>query len=71
MTSARRMARHRTARRAQGMRLMQIWVPDTRTAAFAEQARRACEIVNAGPDQRQSLDWLERVSVFDEPDGPR
>ncbi len=69
MTSARRMARHRMARRQQGMRALQIWVPDTRSAAFAEQARRACEIVNASPDQQTSLDWLERVSAFDETDG--
>lgn len=68
MTSARRMARHRTARRQQGLRLVQIWLPDTRSAAFAEQARHACEAVNAAPDQQESMDWLERVSALDETD---
>jgi hypothetical protein len=66
MTSARRMARHRTARRARGMRAVQIWVPDTRTEAFAAAARHACEVVNAAPDRQESMDWLERVSVFDD-----
>lgn len=46
---------------------MQIPVPDTQSAAFAE-ARRACDIVNAARDRPQSMDWLERASVFDESD---
>jgi Protein of unknown function (DUF3018) len=65
------MARHRTARRQQGMRPVQIWVPDTQTPAFAAEARRACEIVNDAPDQQESMDWLEHVAILDEPDGAR
>lgn len=71
MTSARRMARHRAARRQQGLRPVQIWLPDTRTPAFAAEARRACEIVNAAPDPEEGMDWLERVALFDEPGNAR
>jgi hypothetical protein len=35
-----RAARHRTKMREAGMRPVQIWVPDTRLPAFAEECRR-------------------------------
>ena len=45
-----------------------MWLPDTRTPEFAKAARRACEIVNAAADQCETMDWLERVGVLDEPE---
>ena len=42
-----------------------------RTEAFAAAARHACEVVNAAPDRQESMDWLERVSVFDDTDAAR
>ncbi|MBV9758592.1 MAG: DUF3018 family protein [Alphaproteobacteria bacterium] len=63
------MARHRAARRREGLRPVQIWLPETRTAEFAKAARRACEIVNGAPDSHASMDWLECVGVIDEADG--
>jgi len=35
-----RVARHRAAMRAQGLRLKQMWVPDVRSPQFREEARR-------------------------------
>ncbi|MCE8045084.1 antitoxin MazE family protein [Halomonas daqingensis] len=42
-----RVKKHRTALRAAGLRPIQIWVPDTRSSGFAEEARRQCAIVAA------------------------
>jgi len=35
-----KVSAHRARMRAQGMRLLQIWVPDTRSPEFAKEARR-------------------------------
>ena len=43
LTGAQRVAKRRAALRAQGLRPKTIWVPDTRTPEFQEQARRSCE----------------------------
>jgi len=40
-----RVQKHRDALRRAGLRPVQIWVPDTRQADFAEQCRRQCELV--------------------------
>ena len=46
---------HRERRRARGLRPIQIWVPDTRTAAFRAAAHRQSLVValsaHAGEDQ--------------------
>jgi len=40
-----RVQKHRDALRRAGLRPVQLWVPDTRQADFAEQCRRQCELV--------------------------
>ncbi len=62
-----RIQRYREAMRSRGMRPVQIWVPDTRTEAFQLEAKRQCLAANAADEQDDTLDWLESVSVFDEP----
>jgi len=39
-----RVQKHRDALRRAGLRPVQIWVPDTGQADFAEQCRRQCEL---------------------------
>lgn len=45
MTSADRVEKRRAALRAQGLRPVQIWVPDTRAPGFDEEARRQSRLV--------------------------
>jgi Protein of unknown function (DUF3018) len=54
MTGAERVARHRAAKRAQGLRLKQFWVPDLRNPEVLEQLRRSVEIINAS-DRRDGV----------------
>jgi Protein of unknown function (DUF3018) len=42
-----KVRRHRERLREQGLRPVQIWVPDTRSPAFAEEARRQSAAVAA------------------------
>ena len=73
-----RVAAHRAQLRARGLRPVQIWVPDTRTPGFAEEARRQSALVDADDEFDEVMDFIERASVFDEdetddpaPDAPR
>ena len=43
-----RMGRYRDRMRASGLRPVQVWVPDTRSAEFAERCRRQAMAVAAG-----------------------
>lgn len=43
-----RMATHRQRMRAAGLRLVQIWVPDSRAPDFAEKCRRQARAIAAG-----------------------
>lgn len=43
--TAERVQKHRQALRAAGLRLVQIWVPDTRRPGFAAECRRQSLIV--------------------------
>ena len=65
-----RVATHRAQLRAKGMRPIQIWVPDTRAPGFAEEARRQSRLVDADDEFEEIMDFIERVSVFDEDDEP-
>ena len=41
-----RVQKHRDALRRSGLRLVQIWVPDTRRPDFAEECRRQSRLVS-------------------------
>jgi Antitoxin MazE-like len=45
MSQAERVARRRAKLRAAGLRPVQLWVPDTRTAGFAEECRRQSRLI--------------------------
>lgn len=70
-SSRSRVQRYRQSLRDRGMRPIQIWVPDTRAPNFAEEARRQCAAVNKVDRRDGIMDWLEDVSLFDEPDAAR
>ena len=60
-----RVHRHRLSLRAAGLRPLQIWVPDTRRPGFAEECRRQSNLLRDDPQERETLEWLERVADTD------
>jgi hypothetical protein len=60
--TAQRVRRHRTRLREAGLRPMQIWVPDTRRAGFAEECRRQSRLLRNDPHEAETLGWLEAVA---------
>ena len=68
-TSSRsRTARYRDNLRRKGLRPVQIWVPDTTAPGFAEEVRRQCAAIAAADGEDGTMDWGERVSLFDDDD---
>ena len=65
-TSRVRTGRYRENLRRLGLRPVQIWVPDTRSPAFAAEVMRQCERVNAADRAENMMDWVESVSQFDD-----
>jgi hypothetical protein len=57
---ASRRAAHRAEMRASGLRLIEIWVPDTRAPGFAEEARRQSLLVAAENGFDDMMDFIER-----------
>jgi hypothetical protein len=59
-----RVRKHRQSLRAQGLRPVQIWIPDTRRPGFAEEARRQSLAVSKDPREKEVLDWIEQVMDY-------
>jgi hypothetical protein len=59
---------HRARLRAQGLRPVQMWVPDVRSAAFRAEARRQSLLVAGSPTEKDDQAFGE--SLFDWDDLP-
>lgn len=58
-STSERVQKHRAALRASGLRPVQIWVPDTRRAGFAEECRRQSLLLQGDAHERDTADWLD------------
>ncbi len=65
-TSREKVAAHRAKMRAQGLRLVQRWVPDTRTPEFAAEARRQMERIAQSRHAKEDQDFVEAVTDWSE-----
>jgi hypothetical protein len=60
-----RMKDYRNRLRQQGLRPVQIWVPDQRAPWFMEELERQVKILSA-QDEKETLDLLEKVGDWPE-----
>jgi hypothetical protein len=61
-TSREKVAAHRARLRAQGLRPVTIWVPDTRAAEFRTEAHRQAKAIAASGEEGAEIEFLESVS---------
>ncbi len=54
--------RHRIGKRAKGMKLLRLWVPDSTAPGFAEEARRQAALLRGVPEETEALDFIEAVA---------
>ena len=59
-----KVSAHRARLRAQGLRPIQIWVPDTRSPAFAKEARRQARAIARSAQEVDDLAFVELISFF-------
>lgn len=64
-STSERVQKHRMALRAAGLRPVQIWVPDTRRAGFAEECRRQSLALRGDAHEQDTLDWLAAAADTD------
>ena len=57
-----RVRNYRERMRARGLRPIQIWVPDTRTAAFRTEAHRQSLAVAQSALAREDQDFIDMIS---------
>ncbi len=53
---------HRERLRRQGLRPIQIWVPDVRSPAFAREAHRQSLAVAKSPHAKEDQDFIDAIS---------
>jgi len=64
-TSRDKVRAYRQRLRQQGLRPIQIWVPDVRSRAFVLQARRQSLAVARSPHAGEDQDFIDAVSGWD------
>lgn len=62
----RRVEAHRARLRQQGLRPLQLWVPDTRSPAFATEARRQAETARRSGFAEDDQAFIDGLSEFSE-----
>ncbi|HZT87651.1 MAG TPA: antitoxin MazE family protein [Stellaceae bacterium] len=66
-SSRERVKAHRAELRRQGLRPVQIWVPDVDSAEFAAEAHRQSLAVANSPDEAEDQAFIDAVSDVDGP----
>lgn len=63
-----RVATHRAQLRRQGLRPIQIWVPDVRAPGFAAEAHRQSALAAASPHAGDDQAFVDAISWFTDED---
>ena len=63
MTVRERVGEYRQRMRERGMRPLQVWVPDVRTASFAAEAHRQSTLVGQADETNADQDFIEFLST--------
>ena len=66
--AAQRMAAYRKRMRAQGMRLVQMWQPDTRLESVRADIQRQClALARSDPGGDEIMEFIERAYEWPDP----
>lgn len=65
-SSREKVRQHRERLRAQGLRPVQLWVPDTRSAAFRAEAHRQSVLLAASAAAAEDQAFVDAVSDWPE-----
>jgi hypothetical protein len=57
---------YRARMRAQGMRPIQVWVPDVGSPAFKAEARRQSRLISQSAGEQEALDFIQAAMDWPE-----
>ena len=57
--------RYRATRRARGMKLLRVWVPDPHGPGFREEALRQAQLLKGAPEEIEALAFIEQMIALD------
>jgi hypothetical protein len=67
-SSREKVSAHRARLRKRGYRLVQMWLPDTRTPEYATQAHRDSLAIANSATEAEDQAWLDSVSWWNSPE---
>ncbi len=59
---------HRARLRKRGLRLVQMWLPDTRSARFARQAHKDSLLIARSESEAEDQAWVDSLSWWNSPE---
>jgi len=59
-----RMKNYRVRQRKAGLRLVQLWVPDTRSPVFAAECRRQSALLRGDPAEAEALEFIGQAAAW-------
>lgn len=65
-SSREKVRAHRARLRAQGLRPIQIWVPDVRSSAFKAEARRQSRLVAVSRHEAEDQAFIDSITDWSE-----
>jgi hypothetical protein len=60
-----RVRKHREQLRADGLKPIQIWIPDTRSESFRQKCERESLSLISDPHEAEILNWISEVADTD------
>jgi hypothetical protein len=60
-----RVRKHREQLRAEGLKPVQIWIPDTKSASFRQKCERESLLLAADPLEAETLAWIAEAANTD------
>ena len=63
----RKASTYRERQRAKGLRLVQFWLPDTKSQEFLEEAARQSKLAAESDHAAEDQAWVDSVSWINEP----
>jgi len=60
-----RVRKHREQLRADGLKPIQLWIPDTRSESFRQKCERESLLLATDPLETETLDWIAEVADSD------
>lgn len=65
-----KFARYRDAKRARGLKLVRLWVPDPNAPGFREQAERQALVLRDAAEEAEALRFAEAAFAWPEEEHP-